>query len=116
MTITTDTTAAHSPALAAALAERAEILRAGRPGDAGTHAVGGPSRAGFGPLLEEIIRGVDIRQQQAAESAAGVLRGGEVPLHKAMLDGEEASVSFQLMLEVRNKLMDGYQELMRMHQ
>jgi flagellar hook-basal body complex protein FliE len=31
-----------------------------------------------------------------------------------MIASEEARVSFQLLLEVRNKLLDGYQELMRM--
>jgi flagellar hook-basal body complex protein FliE len=42
------------------------------------------------------------------------MAGGNVPLHKAMIAVEEASVSFQLMVEVRNKLLDSYQELMRM--
>ena len=35
-------------------------------------------------------------------------------LHQAMIAMEEASVSFQLMVEVRNKLLESYQELMRM--
>jgi flagellar hook-basal body complex protein FliE len=43
-----------------------------------------------------------------------MLSGQNVPLHQVMIASEEASVSFQLMLEVRNKLLDGYQELMRM--
>jgi flagellar hook-basal body complex protein FliE len=43
-----------------------------------------------------------------------VLSGENVPLHQAMIAMEEASVSFQLMVEVRNKLMESYQELMRM--
>jgi flagellar hook-basal body complex protein FliE len=43
-----------------------------------------------------------------------VLSGQNIPLHQAMLSVEEASVSFQLMVEVRNKLLDSYQELMRM--
>ena len=35
-------------------------------------------------------------------------------MHQAMIAMEEASVSFQLMAEVRNKLLESYQELMRM--
>ena len=36
------------------------------------------------------------------------------PLHQAMIAMEEANVSLQLMVEVRNKLLESYQELMRM--
>jgi flagellar hook-basal body complex protein FliE len=43
-----------------------------------------------------------------------VLGNQGVPLHQAVLAAEEASVSFQLMVEVRNKLLESYQELMRM--
>jgi flagellar hook-basal body complex protein FliE len=40
--------------------------------------------------------------------------GGNVPLHQAVIAMEEANVSFQLMVEVRNKLLESYQEIMRM--
>ena len=43
-----------------------------------------------------------------------MLSGENVPLHQVMIATEEASVSFQLMVEVRNKLLEAYQELMRM--
>ena len=42
------------------------------------------------------------------------LAGKEIPLHQAMIAMQEAGVAFQLMVEVRNKLLEGYQELMRM--
>jgi len=41
-------------------------------------------------------------------------RGEPIPLHQAVIAMEEASVSFQLMVEVRNKLLEAYQELMRL--
>jgi flagellar hook-basal body complex protein FliE len=44
----------------------------------------------------------------------GVLSGQNVSLHQTMIAMEEASISFQLMVEVRNKLLESYQELMRM--
>ena len=50
----------------------------------------------------------------ASDAVQGVLTGQGVPLHRAMLSVEEANVSFQLMVEVRNKLLESYQELMRM--
>jgi flagellar hook-basal body complex protein FliE len=40
--------------------------------------------------------------------------GQNVSLHQTMIAMEEANVSFQLMVEVRNKLVDSYQEIMRM--
>lgn len=106
-----DNNAGLSPVLAAVMAERPLAVTPPSVPNAG-----GPAGAGFGSLLGDLIKDVDTRQNQAAESFGGMLQGREVPLHQVMLQAEEASVSFQLMLEVRNKLMDGYQELMRMHQ
>jgi flagellar hook-basal body complex protein FliE len=43
------------------------------------------------------------------------LQGGQnVPLHQAVVAMEEANVSFQLMVEVRNRMLEAYQEIMRM--
>jgi flagellar hook-basal body complex protein FliE len=50
----------------------------------------------------------------AGDSVRGLVTQQGVPLHQAMIAMEEASVSFQLMVEVRNKLLESYQELMRM--
>jgi flagellar hook-basal body complex protein FliE len=43
-----------------------------------------------------------------------LLAGKNVSLHQTVIAMEEAQVSFQLMVEVRNKLLESYQELMRM--
>ena len=59
----------------------------------------------------------DVMERAEKESVmvyAVGLAGQNVPLHQAMIAMEEASVSFQLMVEVRNKLLESYQELMRM--
>ena len=68
----------------------------------------------FGGLLGEMVQEVNARQAAAGQAVAGVLSGQQVSLHQAMIAMEEASVSFQLMVEVRNKLLESYQELMRM--
>jgi flagellar basal body rod protein FlgB len=47
-------------------------------------------------------------------AVTGLLSGQNVSLHQAMISMEEANVSFQMMVEVRNRLLDSYQELMRM--
>lgn len=72
-----------------------------------------PGRS-FSDFLGEMTHEVNAKQAAASEAVEGVLTGQNVPLHSAMLAIEEASVSFQLMVEVRNKLLDSYQELMRM--
>ena len=61
-----------------------------------------------------MVHEVNAKQANAAGAVEGVLSGQNVPLHHAMIAMEEASVSFQLMVEVRNKLLESYQEIMRM--
>src|SRR6185295_18528935 len=63
----------------------------------------------FSDFLGEMVRDVNGKQATATQAVEGVLNGDNVPLHQAMLSVEEASVSFQLMVEVRNKLLDSYQ-------
>jgi flagellar hook-basal body complex protein FliE len=73
--------------------------------------VGGGSFAGF---LGQMVREVSAKQGVADAAVDGLLTGENVSLHQAMISMEEANVSFQLMVEVRNRLLDSYQELMRM--
>jgi len=77
-----------------------------------------PISSGSGANFENMLGGFisDVAQKQAAASSAvtGLLSGQNVSLHQAMISMEEANVSFQMMVEVRNRLLDGYQELMRM--
>jgi flagellar hook-basal body complex protein FliE len=68
----------------------------------------------FDKVLGGMIQEVNARQSIAADKMQGVLAGEGVPLHQAVIAMEEASVSFQLMVEVRNKLLESYQEIMRM--
>jgi len=39
---------------------------------------------------------------------------GEKDIHEAMIDIEKANISFRLMMQVRNKLLSAYEEIMRM--
>jgi len=70
--------------------------------------------APFGEVLSRMVGEINDRQVAAADKVQGLLGGREVSLHETMIALEEASVSFQLMVEVRNKLLESYQELMRM--
>jgi flagellar hook-basal body complex protein FliE len=68
----------------------------------------------FSNVLGQFVNEVNTKQAAAGDAVTGLLSGGNVSLHQAMIAMEEANVSFQLMIEVRNKLLDSYQELMRM--
>lgn len=84
----------------------AQSIGAAQPG-----AAGGGS---FQNLLGNFVGEVNAQQSAAGEAITGLLSGKNVSLHQAMISMQEASVSFQMMVEVRNKLLDSYQELMRM--
>jgi len=73
-----------------------------------------PASGTFESTLGRLVSDVSAKQATASQNAAGLATGTGVPLHQVMLANEEASISFQLMVEVRNKLLESYQELMRM--
>jgi flagellar hook-basal body complex protein FliE len=68
----------------------------------------------FQNLLGDFVSDVSSKQAAAGDAVNGLLSGKNVSLHQAVISMEEANVSFQMMVEVRNKLLDSYQELMRM--
>ena len=70
-----------------------------------------PSKA-FG--VGDFIQDVDQKAKEAAAIRSDALSGGSSTLHQAMIASQEASVSFSLLVEMRNKLLESYQELMRM--
>jgi flagellar hook-basal body complex protein FliE len=69
---------------------------------------------GFGDVLNKFVGEVNDKQIASGQAVNDLLSGKDIPLHQAMIAMQEAGVAFQLMVEVRNKLLEGYQELMRM--
>jgi flagellar hook-basal body complex protein FliE len=68
----------------------------------------------FQNLLGDFVSEVSQKQATASDAVTGLLSGKDVSLHQAVISMEEANLSFQMMVEVRNKLVESYQELMRM--
>lgn len=68
----------------------------------------------FANMLGRMISDVNAQQNSAMQTVNALQSGQNVPLHQAVIAMEEANVSFQLMVEVRNRLLDSYQEIMRM--
>ena len=82
-----------------------------------------PERAGggaagqadsFSATLRDAIADVDHAQVQAESTVRGVLEGTGTDVHKAVIAVEKADLSFQLMLQVRNKIVAAYQEVERL--
>ena len=90
-----------------------ELGKAGAAGGIQPAAIAKPGGS-FESTLGQLVNEVSGKQVAASNAVAGLLANKNVPLHKAVVAMEEASVSFQLMVEVRNKLLESYQELMRM--
>jgi flagellar hook-basal body complex protein FliE len=74
----------------------------------------GPTTGVFEKVIGGLVHEVSARQAAAGDAVTGLLSGQNVSLHQTMIAMEEASISFQLMVEVRNKMLESYQELMRM--
>jgi flagellar hook-basal body complex protein FliE len=72
------------------------------------------SSSGFGAVLADAIGRVDQFQQNAQSSIGKFLSGEDEEVHKVALATEQASMSFDLFLQVRNKVVSAYQEVMRM--
>jgi flagellar hook-basal body complex protein FliE len=68
----------------------------------------------FASMLGHMVADVNAQQNNAMQTVNALQSGQNVPLHQAVIAMEEANVSFQLMVEVRNRLLDSYQEIMRM--
>lgn len=77
-------------------------------------AAAAPVAAQFDAMVNAGLNGVN-RALLQTETDAQRLAVGEVQnLHQVMIHMEEAKASFQLLLQVRNRLLDAYQEVMRM--
>lgn len=68
----------------------------------------------FGNMLSDMIRNVESANKDADTAVQGLLTGEAQDLHSVMLAVHKADLSLRLALEVRNKLMDAYHEVMRM--
>ncbi len=69
---------------------------------------------GFLDSLKSAIGEVEDQHQAAQSSVASVLEGKGEDVHSAAIAVEKASLSFELMMQLRNKAVAAYQEVARM--
>ena len=68
----------------------------------------------FGEELMNVLNSVNDLQSEAGQAQEAFLNGEPVELHEVMIKAEEAGLAMDLLLEIRNRLVEGYQEIMRM--
>ncbi len=74
----------------------------------------GPAGGEFGAVLETAIRGVENIRQKSTQAVEKFLSGEGEELHTTVLATQRAELAFELFLQVRNKVVQAYQEVMRM--
>ena len=73
-----------------------------------------PGGVSFGSVLKNTIMDINSLQNDADKAIANVQLEDAGSIHEAMIALEKAGISFQVMMQVRNKILDAYQEVMRM--
>jgi flagellar hook-basal body complex protein FliE len=92
------------------------------PSIAGLGGPEGPSKGGeaekgsgsFASVLKQSLTEVNKMQQKADAAVTALATGDKVSLHETMIAMEQADVSFRMMMQVRNKIVEAYQEILRM--
>jgi flagellar hook-basal body complex protein FliE len=73
-----------------------------------------PREWGFMETLRGAMDQADQLESTAQEKTTALLSGNGMDVHSAMIAVEKADLSFQLMMQVRNKIVAAYQEISRM--
>ena len=69
---------------------------------------------GFGEVLKDAISTVNELQKNSNQEIQKLMTGESQDLHTTVIAMQKADLSFQMMMQVRNKIMQAYQEIMRM--
>ncbi|AGK97776.1 flagellar hook-basal body complex protein FliE [Clostridium pasteurianum] len=68
----------------------------------------------FSSILKDKLDGVNAKQVDADNITNQFIQGDNVDVHQVMISAQEAQMSLQLAVQVRNKIVEAYQELNRM--
>ena len=85
-------------------------------GSAASFAGSGESSGGptFADTLKQVLGEVSEAQDTASDVVQAYLRGEPVELHQVMAAGEEAGIALEMLVELRNKLMEAYRTVINM--
>ena len=68
----------------------------------------------FGQMLEGSMERVNQLQKEADANINNLANGQHTDIHQTMIAVEKADVSFELLMQIRNKLIAAYDQIMRM--
>lgn len=74
----------------------------------------GSGGVNFGDVLKNAVQNVDGLNNSAGAQINNLLQGGSSDMSSVMVAVEKADVSFQLMMQVRNKIVNAYQDIEKM--
>ena len=74
-----------------------------------------PKSKDFQETLKSFYDHVDRQLKEADQMVGEFAVGKRHDLHEIMIASEKAGISFNLLLQIRNKFLEAYQEIMRMH-
>jgi flagellar hook-basal body complex protein FliE len=67
----------------------------------------------FMDTLKEKLDAVNNKQLEAEDKTESFIKGDDIDIHEVMLASEEAKLSLELAVQIRNKLVEAYQEINR---
>ena len=73
-----------------------------------------PPAIPFKDVLRGLVDQVDSLQKEADASIEGLLSGETTSVHDVVVKMEEAGIAFDLMMQIRNKLLEAYQQILKM--
>lgn len=76
--------------------------------------IAGPEGVPFGQLVGEFLSEMDARQQAVTDGVDKLITGEADNIHDVAISVAQADVAFRLFMEVRDQLINAYQEVMRM--
>ena len=82
-------------------------------GAAASQATAGARASGFMNSLQQAISKTNDLQLEASQATEALMTGQTQNIHQTMVALQEADVSFQLMMQIRNKLVTAYEEIQR---
>lgn len=73
-----------------------------------------PQASGFDDMLKNALKEVSAAQNASDTKTDQLLTGEVQDVHEVMIASQKASLSLQMTMQVRNKVVEAYQEVMRM--
>lgn len=73
-----------------------------------------PQATGFGDVFKNALKEVSAAQNVSDKKTDQLLTGEVKNVHEVMIASQKASLSLQMTMQVRNKVVEAYQEVMRM--